>query len=65
MLLKTRLISVGRFVPWDVLSLGPYVLGRFVPWDVLSVHLFTCSYGAKVESFKQNKMVENPVTLFL
>ena len=21
---------LGRFVPWDVLSLGPYVLGRFV-----------------------------------
>ena len=23
-------VPLGRFVPWDVLSLGPYVLGRFV-----------------------------------
>ena len=29
---------LGRFVPWDVLSLGPFCpLGRFVPWDVLSL----------------------------
>ena len=50
--LKNLLISLGRVVPWDFLSLGtfcplgrfvlgPYVLGRFVlgrfvPWDVLS-----------------------------
>ena len=23
-------LSLGTFCPWDVLSLGPYVLGRFV-----------------------------------
>ena len=33
----------GRFVPWDVLSLGCFVpwyaftMGCFVPWDVLSL----------------------------
>ena len=43
-------------VPWDILSLGPYVLGRFVlgrfvPWDVLFWdclfvhHNDTCSYS--------------------
>ena len=49
---KNLVISVGRFVTWDVLTLGTlcpwdffpwdilslrlYVLGRFFPWDVLS-----------------------------
>ena len=37
---------LGRFVLWDVLSLGRFVpgtfcpLGRFVPWDVLSLGTF-------------------------
>ena len=33
-------MSLGTFCPWEVLSLGPYVItvGRFVHWDVLSVH---------------------------
>ena len=33
-------LSLGRFVPWNVLSLGPHVLGRFDPWDVLSVNFY-------------------------
>ena len=44
-------ISVGRFFPWDVLSLRRFFpgtffpwdifpLGRFVPWDVLSLGRF-------------------------
>ena len=28
-------ISVGRFVPLDVLSMGCFVRGMFCPWDVL------------------------------
>ena len=28
--------SLGRFVPWDVLSLGHFVLGTFCPWDLMS-----------------------------
>ena len=42
---QVEFCPLRRFVPWDILSLGPYVwefmsLGRFVPWDVLSVHPF-------------------------
>ena len=28
--------SFGRFVSWDVLSLGHFVLGTFCPWDLMS-----------------------------
>ena len=31
---------VGRFVPWDVLSMGHCVRGTFCPLDVLSVERF-------------------------
>ena len=31
---------LGRFVPWDVLSLGRFVPGTFCPWDVLSLGTF-------------------------
>ena len=38
-------VPLGRFVPWDVLSLGTFCpLGRFVLWDVLSLGTF-CSLG--------------------
>ena len=34
-------MSLGRFVPWDGLSLGTFrPLGRFVPWDVSSLGTF-------------------------
>ena len=37
---KNLVISVRRFVPWDVFSLGRFVLGTFCPWDVLSIKRF-------------------------
>ena len=42
----TYFFSLGRFVPWDILSLGTFcplgrfVLGTFCPWDVLSLGTF-------------------------
>ena len=47
-------MPVGRFVPWEVLSVGCFVprevlslndlsTGRYVPWDVLSVGRFVCA----------------------
>ena len=41
---------LGRFVPWDVLSMGRFVpwdvlsMGRLVPWDVLSLRRFVPWY---------------------
>ena len=31
---------MGHFVPWDILSLGRFVLGTFCPLDVLSLGYF-------------------------
>ena len=48
--IEVYFFSLGRFVPWDILSLGTFcplgrfVLGTFCPWDVLSLGTF-CPLG--------------------
>ena len=35
-LIENLVISLGRFVPWYILSLGTFYPWDFCPWDVLS-----------------------------
>ena len=37
---KNLVISVGRFVTWDVLTLGTLCPWDFFPWDILSLRLY-------------------------